>query len=148
MSADCCAHEQTSVAPKCPGNGMRGRAVEWRTVAALTTGPVPPRRDFWLCLDRDCDIVYFSENGHYLGTGELRFEAGIKSASPEAFLCYCFLHRRREFLSERLRAGGSTLVSQIATAVKAGNCACDVRNPTGRCCLGEIKKELGVHSSS
>jgi len=126
---------------------MRGRAIEWRTVAALTKGPIPPHRDFWICLDRDCDIVYFSEDGHYIRVRDLRFEPGIKSASPEAFLCYCFLHRRCEFLSEEQQAGECRLFSKIATEVKAGNCACDVRNPAGQCCLGEIKKEVESQAS-
>lgn len=126
----------------CPGNGWQGRAVEWRTVAALAAGPIPQRQDFWLCLDRGCDIVYFSAGGHCLRVGDLRFELGIKSASPEAFLCYCFLLRRREFLSEIHPNHESTLFSRVTTEVQKGNCACEVRNPTGRCCLGEIRKEI------
>lgn len=126
----------------CPGNGTSGRRVEWRTVAALALGPIPPRREYRLCDAPDCDILYFSTDGHCLRVTDLRFEPGIKSTRPEALLCYCFLHRRRDFSSEILQGGKSALCSRIAAEVKAGNCACEVRNPTGHCCLGELKREI------
>ncbi len=33
--------------------------------------------------------------------------------------------------------GRSTIVEEITPHVKANECACEVKNPAGRCCLGE-----------
>jgi hypothetical protein len=37
---------------------------------------------------------------------------------------------------------------EIAREIKAGNCACDIKNPKGECCLGDINlfvKEVLAH---
>src|SRR6266481_8503338 len=31
-----------------------------------------------------------------------------------------------------------TVANRIAAEVKAGNCACEVKNPSGKCCLGDV----------
>ena len=58
--------------------------------------------------------------------------------SSDAVVCYCFLYRRSDIENEVRATGRTTVPDRIAAEVKAGNCACEVRNPTGRCCLGEV----------
>ena len=42
-----------------------------------------------------------------------------------------------------LRESGETnVVERITAEVKAGNCACEVRNPGGKCCLGEVERAV------
>lgn len=125
----------------CPACGCRGQSVERSTVAALVAGSVPARQAFWLCRERDCGIAYFGDAGARVPVSDLRFLPAFKSESPEAFVCYCFLHPRSEIESELRHDGISTLVDRIAVKVKAGECACEVRNPSGRCCLGEVRAE-------
>ncbi|MBI4474654.1 MAG: hypothetical protein HY646_18430, partial [Acidobacteria bacterium] len=36
--------------------------------------------------------------------------------------------------------GQSTIAARIKKEIQAGNCACEVKNPSGRCCLGEVNK--------
>jgi hypothetical protein len=36
------------------------------------------------------------------------------------------------------RTGRSTASRHIRSEVKAGHCRCDLENPSGRCCLGEV----------
>lgn len=143
MSSDCCTAPAEPKSPGvCPQNGRPGQAVEWHTVAALTLGPVPEHQKFWLCQNRDCEVVYFGDAGARLRVSELRFLPASKSESPEALVCYCFLHPRKEIESELRDAGTSTLVDRIAAKVKARECACEVRNPSGRCCLREVREEI------
>lgn len=143
MSEDCCAPSGgcSNDMQSCPACGCRGQSVESNTVAALVAGPVPARQAFWLCRDRGCEVVYFGDAGARIPVSDLRFLPAFKSESPEAFVCYCFLHPRSEIESELRHDGTSTLVDRIAVKVKAGECACEVRNPSGRCCLGEVRAE-------
>jgi hypothetical protein len=46
-------------------------------------------------------------------------------------------------LKEIQETGKSSYSTWIAKEVKYGNCACDVRNPSGKCCLGDIKRVEG-----
>lgn len=35
--------------------------------------------------------------------------------------------------------GRSAVVADISAGIKAGPCACDLRNPQGSCCLGNVR---------
>jgi len=139
--SDCCAVQPAQALTCCTACGRDGQVVERATVAALILGPVPERQNFWLCRSPDCGVAYFGDRGAQLGVSELRFLPAFKSESPEALVCFCFLHRREEIESEVRDPATSLLFEQIAAKVKAGHCACEVRNPSGRCCLGEVKAE-------
>ena len=78
--------------------------MEWLIVAALATTRVPPRRNFWLCEDSHCDVVYFGENGTLLQTRDLRVIPSFKRGPGRSDLvCYCFLYSHQDIENE-LRA--------------------------------------------
>jgi hypothetical protein len=55
-------------------------------------------------------------------------------------LCFCFDHRERELVSAVAAGDGHRVGASIEARVKAGDCACELRNPTGRCCLPEVRR--------
>jgi hypothetical protein len=57
---------------------------------------------------------------------------------PEAerLVCYCFGYS----LEDLARDPG--LAAVIEDHVRAGRCACKVRNPRGICCLGDVRKAV------
>ncbi|MGH7454108.1 MAG: hypothetical protein ACRENG_22335, partial [bacterium] len=61
-----------------------------------------------------------------------------KDRGDEVPACYCFDWTRRRIKNEIENTGKSTASMQIAKEVKAGNCACDIKNPKGECCLGDV----------
>ena len=124
----------------CPVNGFPGSPVGWLTVAALTSGPVPAKQDFWLCRDPACPAVYFSESDA-ISAQELRTEPGFKNGTS-GWLCYCFLYGREDIAREIAARGTTTVFEVIQREVKAGNCACQVRNPSGGCCLGDVRQAI------
>ena len=144
MSESCCS---TSHRPpdkrSCPVSDFRSKPVEWSTVAALATGSVPRRQYFWLCEDSDCEVVYFGEDGTLLQTGDLHVIPSFKgSPSQNDLVCYCFLYSRQDIEDELKASGDTTIFERISAEIKAGNCACEVRNPTGKCCLGGVKRAI------
>jgi len=40
---------------------------------------------------------------------------------------------------ELAATGKSTVIDRIAAEMKADFCACEIRNPQGSCCLGNVK---------
>jgi hypothetical protein len=109
-------------------------------VAARTAGPVPAKRDFWLCRDPECPAVFFSER-EVLSARELRTEPGFKNGTT-GLLCYCFLFRREDIVREIAANGTTVTFDVIQREVKAGNCACQVRNPSGGCCLSDVRRAI------
>ena len=151
MRESCCSVPAAeSDGARCPASGFEGRPVDWTTVAALTAGPLPARQQFRLCRDAGCDVVYYGSAGTVLETGDLNVQPGFKNGS-DGLVCYCFLHRRADIARQLGETGRTDLFDSIQAEVEAGNCACEVRNPSGKCCLGEVRQairnfeqELGV----
>ena len=151
MNEGCCSATPADPgAIRCPASGVTGSPVDWTTVAALARGRVPPKQEFRLCPDTECEVVYYSPAGTPLTVSDLSVQPGFKHGS-DGLVCYCFLYRKSD-IARQLSATGETDVFQsIKDEVQAGNCACEVRNPSGKCCLGEVQeairnleRELGV----
>jgi len=117
----------------CPVCGLLCEPVAWRTVAALAVGPIPPRQSYWLCRDPECELVYFGASGVRVSLHDIRVRPGFKSGGD--LLCYCFLFRRTQLAM----ATAIPLADRIAALVKDSGCACEVRNPSGKCCLPEVR---------
>jgi hypothetical protein len=94
---------------------------------------------FLFCRTRDCGTVYFHADGETLKKIDLRVRVGLKETLDPVPVCYCFGFTERMLLEE-IQASGHTMIPQrISAEIKAEHCACEVRNPQGSCCLGNVK---------
>lgn len=91
------------------------------------------------CSVRDCPVVYFEEQGTRVFTVDnLRIVVGVKASIDPIPLCYCFGFDESHLRDEIVRTGSTAIPERISRLIREGLCACDVRNPSGTCCLGEI----------
>jgi hypothetical protein len=98
---------------------------------------------YYYCADPGCEIVYFPETeGACFYTNHLRVRVGAKEKQDPKPLCYCFGFDEADFRDEIKATGQATISARIVKMVKAGMCACDTRNPSGACCLGDITKTV------
>lgn len=153
---DCCSTERNkSATPNlpCPQCNELGHAVQTLTLKhhakpehldAVARGP------FYFCRTLNCDVVYFSASGVELRKTDLRTRIGLKETEDPVLLCYCFGFTEAMVREEIRATGRCTIPQRIAAEVKAGNCACEIRNPQGSCCLGNVtaavKKALSFPS--
>lgn len=143
--ADCCSVKQRSEAPPtmtCPVSGKRSKQVALLTVKSLVRH-LPfgmPTTQFYFCEDPECDVVYFPLDpaGPAFRRGDLLVRVGVKEKDDPVLVCCCFGVTRGEIQEEVLRTGRSAAPERIKAEVKAGNCACEVKNPSGKCCLGTV----------
>jgi len=142
MSEACCSVTPSEArGSSCPASGFEGRPVAWTTVAALVKGRVPPKQEFRLCRDSECDVVYYGSTGTLLSASELGVQPGFKHGSG-GLVCYCFLHTEADIERQLRETGKTDVFESIKSEVEAGNCACEVRNPSGKCCLGEVQAAI------
>ena len=141
--ADCCCagpgQSEPSVA--CRSCGTPGRLVESLTVKALLTDAALARYEhaaYRFCPDAACAIVYFAENGTAFATDDVRERVWQKDPPGRRTLCYCFGENEADIADEIERTGCSTAVQRVRTHIAAKRCACEVRNPRGTCCLGDL----------
>lgn len=132
-----------AVAPDCPSCGRPGRPVSRATVGALARLVVEAPRlagsHYRFCETPSCAVVYFAPEHSRIERHEVRVAVHQKDAGPEVPLCYCFGYTRARVARE-----GREAITSVSQEVRARRCACDVRNPSGRCCLGDLRRFLGV----
>ena len=134
---------QPQVVP-CPTNGQTGQRVDALTLKALLARPLTEIRDieYRFCRAADCPTVYYSADGMQLvAEPDLRERVYQKHPTElTALVCYCFYHTVGSIRAELAQTGHSTAIEQINAGIQAGRCACDIRNPQGDCCLGNVRK--------
>lgn len=98
---------------------------------------------YYFCASPDCEIVYFPEaEGICFYKTDLRVRVGVKEQQDPKPLCYCFGFNESDFRDEIRKTGHTAIPARIVKLVKAGMCACETRNPSGACCLGDITKTV------
>jgi len=153
IEACCEFHPPIACGPtKCPACGAPGRPVKRLTVGALLKPEarvrIPRQDEFCFCRTTTCEVVYFRPDEVLFHTRDLSVLVGLKEpANPNAPVCYCFGWTPQEIGGEIKTAGKSSVVEQIKAQVKAGNCYCEVTNPQGSCCLGNVSRVVQQHLS-
>lgn len=96
---------------------------------------------FLFCATPSCEVAYFSITGETVfGKQDVRVRIGIKEQEDPIPVCYCFGHTRASVWREIEQTGHSTVVASIKEAVQHGRCECEIQNPSGKCCLGEVTR--------
>lgn len=140
---DSCAPPVARELPSCPSCGRRGKPVTTLTVKSLVRDHtrVSAQERYWFCRSPDCDVVYFG-NGSVFGKRDVKVRVGLKEHEDPVPLCYCFDYTRADVWRDIEKRGHTDIPARIKAEVQAGLCACEVKNPSGTCCLGEINRAV------
>lgn len=151
QETDCCATSSSCVVEQptavqvqhCPTCGKKGKPVGMETVKAMlavTLHEIQPDRSYRFCAQEDCAVVYFTDDGEQTFTeDDLRERVHQKHPDDDdVFVCYCFRHTPGSIRVELLETGQSTVVETVTQGTKVHQCACEIRNPQGSCCLGNV----------
>ena len=133
-------------APACPQCGQVGKAVQGQTVKALLIISLRAVRnaEYRFCRTPTCPVVYFTVDGQQTFTldqvrGPIYQKAIHDTATPA---CYCFGYTIG-VLRSMTPTQRAAAIDDINAAIQAGQCACDLRNPQGTCCLGNVRELIG-----
>jgi len=148
MIIDCCTNDELdseeNVDSHCYTCGNQGAPVSRRTVLLMLKPDLLGQAwtgVYRFCGARDCPTVYFEERGRRVfTTNDLRVIVGAKSKSDPIPLCYCFGFDESHLREEFSQTGSITIPGRISSLICEGLCACEARNPSGGCCLGEVNR--------
>ncbi len=133
-----CLPKQTNNKMPCPQCGEISESVEEETMLHQLRYPhnMQIEEDIsFFCHSPQCSVGYFNNNKVF-PLQDLREEKKIK----QNHLCYCFDISETTY-KEAIEAGtASDVKSFIISLTKKKLCACNVRNPSGRCCLAAFKE--------
>jgi hypothetical protein len=147
--SNCCAAESAcgvsnSGGEFCPMCGSTGKTVSTLTVKSLVRGHSRVAvRDvtYRFCRTPDCDVVYYFGDIVFLKP-DLKVRVGIKEQDDSVPLCYCFGYTRADVRRDLEENGSPTIPDKVKTEIESGFCACEVKNPSGACCLGELNRSV------
>lgn len=128
----------------CPASDTTGLRVGLITVKALLNGHAVQRLEgkaYRFCPDPDCDVVYFDRPADSVfRKHDLTTRVGQKESDDPIPLCYCFDITLSDLRRDMAAGGKLSIPAMIAAQIRAGHCACEVKNPEGSCCLGNVTK--------
>lgn len=148
--SDCCSttKDNTCSVPRsrpevCPSCRKKGKSVPVLTVKSLVRDHtrVLASVSYSFCRTADCEVVYFSNQAAFTKP-DLKVRVGIKETADPIPLCYCFDYSREDICRDIEATGETSVLEEIKTEVQGGFCACEVKNPSGTCCLGDITRAI------
>lgn len=89
------------------------------------------------CTQSDCAVVYYGHDEVFVGA-DVAVPVFQKVSPGRRTVCYCLDITEDDIRREILGPGRETSVARITRLVKDGQCACELRNPQGSCCLGNV----------
>ena len=141
-----------SFTERCPLCQSSGRPVSRKTVLLMINSDLLDegmRGIYRFCPESECSVFYFDEqSSRVFNTSDLRGSATGRATENTMPLCYCFGFDESHIISEIFRTGKSTVPERISRLIREGLCACESRNPSGVCCLGEVNTAVKRHIES
>lgn len=147
---DCCASKpdnacavSQAVPGICPVCSAMAKSVSTLTVKSLVRDHtrVSAGSTYWFCRTPDCEVIYFSDKAVFRKP-DVKVRVGLKEREDPIPLCYCFGYEREDVRRELDLYGACTIPDRIKAEVQAGFCACEVKNPAGSCCLGDVNRAI------
>lgn len=128
---------------RCRQCGQAGKPVQGKTVKSLLAISLRATREaeYRFCSTPDCRVVYF-EVGSAQVFGAAQLRERVYQKEPQAAdvkICYCFDYRAGE-VRGATPARRLAIIADIEAGIQSGQCACDLRNPQGSCCLGNVRR--------
>ena len=139
--SDCCTNSSETKNHhkhyRCPVNGKEYKEVSEKTIMhhikESWNWKAKPQ-NYYFCNDPSCEVVYFGEDDFVINKTDIRTGVGIKEDSGDALVCYCFGVTINE------AATNPQARKFIIEMTKNHMCACETRNPSGKCCLKDFPK--------
>lgn len=141
MSECCCPEPAAATRPSCPSCSARSAPVDVSTLKALLTPTALARlrfASFFFCASAECATVYFSLDGQVFTTADVRVPVWQKELAGARLICYCFGENEEDMRREIEARGRTAAADRVKQHIADRRCACEVRNPRGACCLGDL----------
>jgi len=143
MSCSCCGSKPKQGRVVCPNCAQQCFPVNRQTILHQVQFPDNQsiaEGDYVFCANRDCTTGYFSASTMIPKSTLRAFLAGT-----EAMLCYCFDITEPSYRTALGDGSAEAMKAFVVKQTKEKLCACESRNPSGRCCLAAFKQMEKAH---
>lgn len=141
MVMECCSKDRLIDIKKCPFCGDEGTIVKNITPKSILkdniVGLISDEKSYRYCKNKNCDISYFAEDQNF-HVADMKVKATHKDNGLDVHVCYCFNYTRDMILKDIMNNGKSNALKEIKDKMKDPGCFCEISNPQGSCCLGNV----------
>ncbi|MDF1875893.1 hypothetical protein JHD48_09115 [Sulfurimonas sp. SAG-AH-194-I05] len=143
-SNNCCT-TQPKGKVECPRCTTKAKGVLGKTVEALLIDKSKSKLScfdgFYYCQTPSCKTIYFRDET-ILTQEDISVIVGLKDGATTATVCYCFEWTKEKIKAEVQDTGKTIALEDIKAKMQNPGCACEVLNPSGGCCLGDVTKAI------
>ena len=139
IMSDCCSKTCTTGGThnkhRCPVNGEEYKEVSIKTIMHHIKEPwhwQGNSQSYYFCDNPECNVVYFGQDNSVIEKTEVRTSVGIKEKLGDSLVCYCFGVTADE------ASANPEAKAFVIDKTKSHICECEVRNPSGKCCLKDF----------
>lgn len=136
----CCSSSDSTVAVlECPQCGISCKHVSMKTIFHQVKFPEildVDHDNYHYCADKICSVGYFSKKGKTISKDQLRSFTDLENNK----ICYCFDINTEQYVNSLKEGKAETIKKFVIQKTKVGDCACEIRNPSGQCCLASFKR--------
>lgn len=98
-------------------------------------------KDFFYCQTASCEVIYFKPSKIIKQEG-LTKEVGLKEWASPKTVCYCFNWTKEKIFDEINKFSKTNAIEDISGKMNTDSCDCEHNNPSGKCCLKDVKKVI------
>jgi len=148
--SDCCASKEQNTEnidiESCPSCNTKGNKLKIITLKSMLKPSVldslNPSLTHYFCSTIDCDVVYFDTEKKMYLKSEVKVSVHQKDDSHTVPVCYCFGWTKEKIKKHEEQELSPKPLEYIRENVKADRCGCEVNNPQGSCCMGNVTKYI------
>ena len=144
--SDCCSTQnkktdkpsQNVLCPKCNEKGKSVKIITLKSLLKPTAmKKYNPSDNYQFCSTSTCPVVYFNESTSF-DKKDVTVKVFQKESKDTTPVCYCFGYNKKQLLEDKIKNEKSLIQEEIKNYTKNNQCACEIRNPQGGCCLGNV----------
>ena len=143
-SHNCCT-PQPKGKVECPSCHQKAKGILGKTFDALVKEETKAKFDcfdgFYYCKTPSCKTVYFRD-ATILTQEAMKVVVGLKEGASPATMCYCFGWSKEKIKAELEATGETRALADIKAKMENPGCSCEILNPSGGCCLGDVTKAI------
>lgn len=128
--------------PKCYqiGEKVKNITVE-HMVSETLMEKVVDEETYYLCMNEDCDVIYYSLNNEKIFYGkEVKIPVWLKKDANPKYICYCNQVAEQQIINAVLNDGAKNMKDIIRLTGAMKNGKCEINNPLGKCCSPFIQE--------
>jgi hypothetical protein len=137
-----CCSPQPKGKEACPRCQEKAKGVLGKTLSHLLTDIAKEKLEsldgFYYCKTLQCEVVYF-RGDTVLTQADMTVSVGLKEGAVPATVCYCFGWTKEKIEAELT---ATTALADIKAKMEDPGCSCEILNPSGGCCLGDVGKVI------